>query len=394
MSRVQKKPIRRKLKDPAFKTEEPKSVPETAEFNDRPVEAASSEKPKRSSIPRTPKPEIVSKQEEEKAVPVKRVRRVSADESDNVEREKVPRGISRPAVAVRDESAGDRKERSGGRNDRNGDREERSGGRNDRSGDREERSGGRNDRSGGRGDRNGGREERGGGRGDRSGGRGERGGRGDRNGGRGGRDGKRGGEKKKRPEKIVYEKTTQFVFPGEAVGTIEEYKPGFGTVNDDGTIRSTVMGVIGINKELRMITIIPKTKTLNTITEGDIVIVSVTDVRESNARVDLVAAEKSLDEEIVNKGNAEIYVSNIKDGFAKSVADEFCINDIVRAKVIDSSKIGLSTVDVDLGVLKAYCSKCKTPLTRSGEVLVCGNCGNQERRKLATGYGKGISPMP
>jgi len=151
-----------------------------------------------------------------------------------------------------------------------------------------------------------------------------------------------------------------------------------------------VMGVIGINKELRMITIIPKTKTLNTITEGDIVIVSVTDVRESNARVDLVAAEKSLGEEIVNKGNAEIYVSNIKDGFAKSVADEFCINDIVRAKVIDSSKIGLSTVDGDLGVLKAYCSKCKTPLVRSGDILVCGNCGNQERRKLASGYGKGI----
>jgi len=161
-------------------------------------------------------------------------------------------------------------------------------------------------------------------------------------------------------------------------------------VNDDGTIRSTVMGVVGINNEHRMITIIPKTKTLNVITEGDIVIVSITDIRESNARVDLVAAEKSLDEEIVNKGNAEIYVSNIKDGFAKSVADEFSVGDIVRAKVIDSSKIGLSTVDSDLGVLKAYCSKCKTSLTRDGDVLVCGNCGSRERRKLAEGYGKGI----
>ena len=380
MSRVQKKPIRRKLKDPAVKTEEPKDVPETAKFNDAPAEAdpVPADKPKRVAIPRKPKPEIAPKAEEEKTVPVKRVRRINSEEAESAEKERVPRS-SRPAAAVRDEAVSEREDR--------GRRPERSGERPERSSERPERSG-RNDRGGSR-------DERSGGRGDRNGGRGERGGsRGDRNGGRGGRDGKRGGEKKKRPEKIVYEKTTQFVFPGEAVGTIEEYKPGFGTVNDDGTIRSTVMGVIGINKEHRMITIIPKTKTLNTITEGDIVIVSVTDVRESNARVDLVAAEKSLDEEIVNKGNAEIYVSNIKDGFAKSVADEFSINDIVRAKVIDSAKIGLSTVDSDLGVLKAYCSKCKTSLTRSGDILVCGNCGNQERRKLAAGYGKGISPMP
>ena len=139
-----------------------------------------------------------------------------------------------------------------------------------------------------------------------------------------------------------------------------------------------------------MISIIPKTKTPNSITEGDIVIASITDVRESNARVDIAAAERNLDEEIVNKGNAEIYVSNIKDGFAKSVAEEFHVGDIVRAKVIDSAKIGLSTVEPEFGVLKAYCSKCKTSLTRNGDELVCSNCGNRERRKLAEGYGKGI----
>ncbi|MCL2142566.1 MAG: exosome complex RNA-binding protein Csl4, partial [Methanimicrococcus sp.] len=198
-------------------------------------------------------------------------------------------------------------------------------------------------------------------------------------------------EKKKRPEKMVFEKTKQFVFPGEAVGVIEEYKPGFGTINDDGTIRATVPGVVGTNNEHRIITVIPKAKTPNVITEGDIVIASITDIRESNARVEIVAAEKSLDEEIVNNGNAEIYISNIKDGYAKTVSDEFCINDIVRAKVIDSSKIGLSTVDSHLGVLKAYCTKCKTNLVRNENILICPHCGNREHRKLAEGYGKGIA---
>jgi exosome complex component CSL4 len=198
-------------------------------------------------------------------------------------------------------------------------------------------------------------------------------------------------EKKKRPEKVIFEKTKQFVFPGEAIGVIEEYKPGFGTINDDGTIRATVPGVVGINNDQRIITVIPKAKTPNVITEGDIVIATITDIRESNARVEIVAAEKSLDEEIVNNGNAEIYISNIKDGFAKTVADEFSINDIVRAKVIDSSKIGLSTVDSHLGVLKAYCAKCKTDLVRNENILICPHCGNREHRKLAEGYGKGVA---
>lgn len=364
MSRVQKKPIRRRLKDTAGKPEEP-NAPE-------PAAAAPAEEAPKSRIPRKPRPEIAAKPETEKT-PVKRVSRPRATEA--VAFEEAPAERPRRVPAERAER---RPERSSGER---GSSSDRSG--NDRSS--FERAGRSGERGGngrdGRSDRNGR---------DRNGGRNDRG---DRN-GKGGFGGRKPGEKKKRPEKIVYEKTKQFVFPGEVVGAIEEYKPGFGTVNDDGTIRATVPGVIGINKEHRMITVIPKTKTPNTITEGDIVIASITDVRESNARVDIVAAEKSLNEEIVNNGNAEIYVSNIKDGFAKSVADEFHAGDIVRAKVIDSAKIGLSTVEPEFGVLKAYCSKCKTSLTRSGDDLVCGNCGNRERRKLAEGYGKGIPSAP
>ncbi|MBZ3935760.1 exosome complex RNA-binding protein Csl4 [Methanimicrococcus blatticola] len=365
MSRVQKKPIRRRLKDAAGKAEDPKSF-EPSE----PVNAAPAEDTPKSRIPRKPKPEVAAKPEAD--APAKRVvRRTARSAPDAAEEQPEERPRRAPASAERSDRRSDR-----GENSRNGDRNGRSNDRDGRSnygnGDRGSRDGRGRDRDGGR-DRNGGRN--------------------DRN-GRGGFGGRKPAEKKKRPEKIVYEKTKQFVFPGEIVGAIEEYKPGFGTVNDDGTIRATVSGVIGVNKEHRMITVIPKTKTLNMITEGDIVIASITDVRESNARVDIVAAEKSLGEEIVNKGNAEIYVSNIKDGFAKSVAEEFSVGDIVRAKVIDSKKIGLSTVEPELGVLKAYCSKCKTSLTKSDEGLVCGNCGNRERRKLAEGYGKGISSAP
>ncbi|MDR2944429.1 MAG: exosome complex RNA-binding protein Csl4 [Methanosarcinales archaeon] len=346
MSRVQKKPIRRKLKDAAGKAEEsPASEPIER------IRAAPAEDFSKSRIPRKPRPEVISKPE--------------ADAPAN----RAVRRTVRPTAETAEERPAEKPRRASSFSERS---------------DKPNGFG----RTGGNGSR--GSDSRGSGSHD-SRGSGDRSNRGRDRGGKGSFGGRKPAEKKKRPEKIVYEKTKQFVFPGDIVSAIEEYKPGFGTVNDDGTVRATVSGVIGINKEHRVISVIPKTKTLNMITEGDIVIASVTDVRESNARVDIVAAEKSLGEEIVNNGNAEIYVSNIKDGFAKSVADEFGVGDIVRAKVIDSRKIGLSTVESEFGVLKAYCSKCKTSLTKGDDGLVCGNCGNREKRKLAEGYGKGIA---
>ena len=359
MSRVQKKPIRRKLKDVSAKSEEQRDMPEQAlEVEAKQESSAVTERV--SKIPRKPRPEIAAAPDIEKST--------KKESSPREERTREDRP---------------REERS--REDRP--REERT--REDRP--RAERPFLRDERPSYRenrfphADSENGRKE-GGGKFEKR----DRGGKF----GKDRRDSKGGGkkfEKKKRPEKLVFEKTKQFVFPGEAVGVIEEYKPGFGTINDDGTIRATVPGVVGVNNDHRIITVIPKAKTPNVITEGDIVIASVTDIRESNARVEIVAAEKSLGEEIVNNGNAEIYISNIKDGFAKTVGDEFSINDIVRAKVIDSSKIGLSTVDSHLGVLKAYCTKCKTNLVRNENVLICPHCGNREYRKLAEGYGKGVA---
>ncbi|MDV0446328.1 hypothetical protein MsAg5_01580 [Methanosarcinaceae archaeon Ag5] len=385
MSRVQKKPIRRKLKDVSSKTEEPKDIEDT-QFERETECAAPVQSPSKSQIPRTPRPQIEARDEAFVSKPVRGTRE-RVDRSEYVERPERSERTDRPERFDRTERLDrvertertDRPERTE-RTDRpertdRGDRPERSGDRNDKFGDRNGRFGDRNGGDRGSRDRNG-----------------RDGGRGGRDGGRGGRDGKRP-EKKKRPEKVIFENTKVFAMPGDIIGAVEEFNPAFGAVNDDGCIRATVSGFVAVNIEKRLVTIIPKTNTPNTIADGDIVIASVTDVRESNARVEVVAAEKKLDGEIVNNGTAEIYVSNIKDGFTKMVSDEFSVMDIVRAKVIDSSKIGLSTVDADLGVIKAYCSKCKASLVRADDILVCPVCGNRERRKLADSYGKGISVL-
>ena len=62
----------------------------------------------------------------------------------------------------------------------------------------------------------------------------------------------------------------------------------------------------------------------------------------------------------------------------------------MRAKVIanEKSPIQLTTKDKDLGVVYALCSRCRTPLIRRGDKLICPRCGNVETRKLSPYYRK------
>ncbi len=203
-------------------------------------------------------------------------------------------------------------------------------------------------------------------------------------------------DKKMPAPAVVFEDTGEFVIPGSVIGALEEYEPDYGCVGDRGNIIAVISGRVGISRDDRKITVLPASGVPNVIRDGDIVIGVVTDLRESSARIEIAATEKSPDREIVNNGNAEVYISNVKNGFTKEISDEFAPTDIIRARVINSSKIGLSTVDDDLGVIKAYCTGCRTALELSGSVdpngsvLKCPECGRTETRKAASTYGQGI----
>jgi exosome complex component CSL4 len=62
----------------------------------------------------------------------------------------------------------------------------------------------------------------------------------------------------------------------------------------------------------------------------------------------------------------------------------------VKAKIIDQRQMRLSTGDEDLGVIKAYCSRCLNDLMRKDAKLVCPSCGNIETRKMSSAYGLGV----
>lgn len=181
-----------------------------------------------------------------------------------------------------------------------------------------------------------------------------------------------------------------FVLPGELVGTTEEFKPGEGTNVSAGDIYSTATGNIIIDRKARVVSVRPRTLTPNILKVGDIIYGKITDVRESGAIVEVAGIEGKEDREIVNVRSGDIHVSNVRDSYVKRLSDEFRPFDIVKARVIDTERIRLTTAEDSLGVVKAYCSNCKGELVLEGKKLKCPVCNMTETRKISTEYGKGV----
>ena len=84
-----------------------------------------------------------------------------------------------------------------------------------------------------------------------------------------------------------------------------------------------------------------------------------------------------------------IQVSEIKPAYVRSLRDEIRVGDIIKGKVIEITPFNviITFKQRGLGVIKAFCSKCRHDLSLKGQILECGNCGNKENRTLGFPYG-------
>jgi exosome complex component CSL4 len=180
------------------------------------------------------------------------------------------------------------------------------------------------------------------------------------------------------------------VLPGDLIGTSEEFIPRNGAYLDGGNIYSAASGIVNINKKERSISVTPVTNTPPHLQVGDIVIGQVTDVKDSVALVEIAGIKGKGEREIVNAEQAAIHVSNVKDAYVKDLFYEFAPFDIVKARVLDLRNMRLSTVNKELGVMKAYCGNCRTVLKVDNNKLKCPKCERTETRKLSSDYGTGI----
>jgi exosome complex component CSL4 len=199
----------------------------------------------------------------------------------------------------------------------------------------------------------------------------------------------------KKPETIpaeedIMESESIFVMPGDFIGTTEEFTAGDGTYVNVSDIFSLNVGYVNIDRKSRKISIVPKTDVPPELEEGDIVVAEVINMRDSVALVSIGAIKGKGEREFLTNGPAAIHVSNVKDSYVKNLSYEFSMLDIVKAKVINTQNMRLSTAEKSLGVMKAYCSRCRTALAIDENKLKCPSCGRTETRKISSDYGTGI----
>jgi exosome complex component CSL4 len=179
------------------------------------------------------------------------------------------------------------------------------------------------------------------------------------------------------------------VLPGDRLAAAEELQAGSGTYERDGDIIASVTGRFAVDKRDLKAKVAPAPKTPLLLKKGDIAICEVKQVMESMVIVNILQISGKK-RQIAVDNDAAIHVSNISNSYVESTGQMFRVGDILRAKIIETGgSIRLAKKDRDLGVIKAYCTRCRNPLELNGNKLECSVCGRVEERRIAPDYGRG-----
>ena len=180
----------------------------------------------------------------------------------------------------------------------------------------------------------------------------------------------------------------QFVVPGEKLGVVEEFMPGRGTVEVDGTVFSSQTGVATVDSSRHIVSVKTRAGPPIVPEEGSTITGLVEKLQEKMAIVNIIMVDGH---KMQRPFTGMLHISNSSPRFERFMGDVCKPNDIIRGKVIDVSQRipKLTTVGRDMGVIKAFCSRCGGELVLSGRILRCSMCLNVERRRLADSFGSG-----
>jgi len=180
----------------------------------------------------------------------------------------------------------------------------------------------------------------------------------------------------------------QFVVPGQKLGVIEEFIPNSGTYVKDGCIYSANVGYVLIDFANKKVSVYPVARNTNVPKVGSIVIGWVTGVQNSHTTIQIIKVGRKF---LSGHFTGILHISDVSHRYLDNMHDAFKIGDLVRAKVISNKNktFHLTTKDENLGVLYAFCSQCGGILIKRRN-LRCAICGNIEKRKVTSDFGKGI----
>ncbi|MCW4046226.1 MAG: exosome complex RNA-binding protein Csl4 [Candidatus Bathyarchaeota archaeon] len=187
--------------------------------------------------------------------------------------------------------------------------------------------------------------------------------------------------------KAPEQKSGHLVLPGERLGVIEEYIPDSGTYVKDGVIYSKIIGRALMDLLNKRVSVYPIISGVTVPKVSDTVVGQVGNAQSDNV---LVRIFKVGPKKVSGVFTGILHVSDAAERYVKSMNDVCKPGDIIRAKVIsDKNQIyHLSTANKDLGVMYGFCSRCGNLLETKRQEMQCPKCGNIEKRKTASDYGK------
>ena len=179
----------------------------------------------------------------------------------------------------------------------------------------------------------------------------------------------------------------KIVLPGEELSTAEEFEEGENTFTEEDSVYSDSIGKVEFDSKNYEVSV-KKKKNVKLFSPGTKIYGLVTGIRKSSVSIKILEAYDGIEPRVFTRSRASIMVSVISRDYVKDIRAEFKIGDIVVAEVEDVKPYGvnLRTDKPELGVLRAYCTKCRKPLHLSHGKLMCTSCGSLEHRKLSNEY--------
>ncbi|MEM3506123.1 MAG: exosome complex RNA-binding protein Csl4 [Candidatus Bathyarchaeia archaeon] len=177
-----------------------------------------------------------------------------------------------------------------------------------------------------------------------------------------------------------------FVIPGDKLGVVEQFMPGKGTYEINGTIYAKTIGYVNVDVMNKNISVIPVIKKPIVPKEGDVIIGKVSSTQEKIAIIKILEINNY---KLFTPFTGMLHISSASKKYEPNM-DEVCkAGDIIRARIINTKNKfpQLTTDEKNLGVIKAFCSKCGNALyLLKDRNLRCLNCENIEKRKVANDY--------
>ena len=182
-------------------------------------------------------------------------------------------------------------------------------------------------------------------------------------------------------------KSGLFVVPGDRLGVIEEFIPDSGTYVEHGTIYSNIIGRTLLDTLNKKMSVYPMVRGAIVPLAGSTVVGLVSSVQSKMAALRIFKIGKTLPSGLFT---GTLHISDTSFGYLETMFKVCKSGDIVRAKVIVNKNrtYHLSTVEKNLGVIYAFCSRCGHMLLLERQRMRCTKCGKIEKRKAASDYGK------